>query len=63
MKRLLVKVDTESLRQVKANENNYYFHLGGSGESQVELHNKKMQTLRVGRFSQLEWHHGLNIRL
>ncbi len=45
MKRLLVKVDLESLRLVKANENNYYFHLGGSNESWVALHNKKMQIM------------------
>ncbi len=45
MKRLLVKVDKESLRLVKANENDYHFHLGGSDESRVALHNAKMQKM------------------
>ena len=45
MKRLLVKVDIESLRLVKANENDYYFHLGGLDESRVALHNAKMQKM------------------
>ena len=58
MIRLLVKVDLESLRLVKANENDYYFHLGGSDESRVVLHNAKMQIMS-GAFAQLEWHRGL----